>query len=105
MYDIAMELNVTRSLSATIEELGHVGEEIMVELVAAIGFYRIVAMTLMPSTFLPSAVRNRWIEVFMDPKVLSLFVLSSIGNRFWTIRASRMKTAPELDRLKEITES
>ncbi|MEX0802290.1 MAG: carboxymuconolactone decarboxylase family protein [Candidatus Binatia bacterium] len=48
VYDITMELNTTRSLSAANYQRGLAafGEEIMVELIGAIGFYAMVAMTL-----------------------------------------------------------
>jgi 4-carboxymuconolactone decarboxylase len=48
VYDITMELNTTRSLSETNYQRGMaiLGEQAMVELVSAIGFYVMVAMTL-----------------------------------------------------------
>jgi 4-carboxymuconolactone decarboxylase len=48
VYDITMELNTTRSLSESNYQRGMamLGEQIMVELVSAIGFYVMVAMTL-----------------------------------------------------------
>ena len=48
VYDIAVELNTTRSLSETNYQQGVAmfGEQVMVELVSAIGFYAMVAMTL-----------------------------------------------------------
>jgi 4-carboxymuconolactone decarboxylase len=48
IYDITMELNATRSLSETNYQRGMamLGEQAMVELVSAIGFYVMVAMTL-----------------------------------------------------------
>lgn len=48
VYDITMELNTTRSLSTANYQRGMAtfGEEIMVELIGAIGFYAMVAMTL-----------------------------------------------------------
>lgn len=48
VYDITMELNATRSLSEANYQRGMAafGEEVMVELVSAIGFYAMVAMTL-----------------------------------------------------------
>ena len=48
VYDITMELNTTRSLSETNYQRGMamLGEQVMVELVGAIGFYVMVAMTL-----------------------------------------------------------
>jgi 4-carboxymuconolactone decarboxylase len=48
VYDITMELNTTRSLSEANYQRGMamLGEQIMVELVSAIGFYVMVAMTL-----------------------------------------------------------
>jgi 4-carboxymuconolactone decarboxylase len=48
VYDITMELNATRSLSETNYQRGMaiLGEQAMVELVSAIGFYVMVAMTL-----------------------------------------------------------
>jgi 4-carboxymuconolactone decarboxylase len=48
VYDITMELNHTRSLSETNYKRGIAtfGEQVMVELVSAIGFYAMVAMTL-----------------------------------------------------------
>jgi 4-carboxymuconolactone decarboxylase len=48
VYDITMELNATRSLSETNYRRGMamLGEQAMVELVSAIGFYVMVAMTL-----------------------------------------------------------
>jgi 4-carboxymuconolactone decarboxylase len=48
VYDITMELNTTRSLSEASYKRGMAmfGEETMVELVSAIGFYVMVAMTL-----------------------------------------------------------
>jgi 4-carboxymuconolactone decarboxylase len=48
VYDITLELNNTRQLSETNYRAGieRFGEEVMVELVSAIGFYSMVAMTL-----------------------------------------------------------
>lgn len=48
VYDITMELNTTRTLSEMNFQRGMAafGEEVMVELVGAIGFYSMVAMTL-----------------------------------------------------------
>jgi 4-carboxymuconolactone decarboxylase len=48
VYDITMELNTTRSLSEESYKRGMAmfGEQTMVELVSAIGFYVMVAMTL-----------------------------------------------------------
>ena len=48
VYDITLELNVTRSLSEANYQRGMAmfGELAMVELVSAIGFYSMVAMTL-----------------------------------------------------------
>ena len=48
VYDITLDLNNTRQLSETIYRRGMelFGEEVMVELVSAIGFYSMVAMTL-----------------------------------------------------------
>ena len=48
VYDITVELNTTRSLSETSYRRGMemFGEQVMVELVSAIGFYVMVAMTL-----------------------------------------------------------
>jgi 4-carboxymuconolactone decarboxylase len=48
VYDLTMELNTTRSLSEASYERGMAmfGEQVMVELVSAIGFYAMVAMTL-----------------------------------------------------------
>ena len=48
VYDITTELNTTRSLSEANYKRGMAtfGEEVMVELVSAIGFYAMVAMTL-----------------------------------------------------------
>ena len=48
VYDITMELNTTRALSEASYERGMAmfGEQVMVELVSAIGFYAMVAMTL-----------------------------------------------------------
>ena len=48
VYDITIELNTTRSLSEANYKSGLAlfGEEVMVELVSAIGFYVMVAMTL-----------------------------------------------------------
>lgn len=48
VYDITMELNTTRSLSEANYQRGMamLGEQAMVELVSAIGFYVMVAMTL-----------------------------------------------------------
>ena len=48
VYDITMELNITRSLSEANYQRGMaiLGEQSMVELVSAIGFYVMVAMTL-----------------------------------------------------------
>jgi len=48
VYDITLELNVTRSLSEANYQRGMAmfGEQAMVELVSAIGFYSMVAMTL-----------------------------------------------------------
>jgi 4-carboxymuconolactone decarboxylase len=48
VYDVTMELNTTRSLSEASYQRGMevFGEQTMVELVSAIGFYSMVAMTL-----------------------------------------------------------
>jgi 4-carboxymuconolactone decarboxylase len=48
VYDITMELNTTRMLSEKTFQRGMAmfGEQTMVELVSAIGFYSMVAMTL-----------------------------------------------------------
>ena len=48
IYDITMELNTTRTLSETNYQLGMAmfGEQVLIELVSAIGFYAMVAMTL-----------------------------------------------------------
>lgn len=48
VYDITLELNRTQSLSEATYQRGiaTLGEEVMVELVGAIGFYAMVAMTL-----------------------------------------------------------
>ena len=48
VYDITMELNTTRTLSDASYQRGMAmfGEQTMVELVSAIGFYSMVAMTL-----------------------------------------------------------
>jgi 4-carboxymuconolactone decarboxylase len=48
VYDITLELNTTRSLSEASFKRGMAmfGEQAMVELVSAIGFYSMVAMTL-----------------------------------------------------------
>jgi len=48
VYDVTLELNNTRSLSEESYKrgLGLLGEQAMVELVSAIGFYVMVAMTL-----------------------------------------------------------
>jgi 4-carboxymuconolactone decarboxylase len=48
VYDITMELNTTRSLSESSYQRGMAmfGEQAMVELVSAIGFYMMVATTL-----------------------------------------------------------
>jgi 4-carboxymuconolactone decarboxylase len=48
VYDITLELNNTRSLSEESYQRGMalLGEQAMVELVSAIGFYVMVAMTL-----------------------------------------------------------
>jgi 4-carboxymuconolactone decarboxylase len=48
VYDLTMELNVTRTLAEASYQRGMAmfGEQVMVELVAAIGFYAMVAMTL-----------------------------------------------------------
>lgn len=48
VYDVTMELNTTRTLSEASYQRGMAlfGEEVMVELVGAIGFYSMVAMTL-----------------------------------------------------------
>jgi 4-carboxymuconolactone decarboxylase len=48
VYDITVELNSTRTLSASSYRRGMetFGEQVMVELVSAIGFYSMVAMTL-----------------------------------------------------------
>lgn len=48
VYDITLELNTTRSLSAANYQRGMAlfGEQVMVELVSAIGFYVMVGMTL-----------------------------------------------------------
>ena len=48
VYDITLELNTTGTLSETSYQRGMAmfGEQVMVELVSAIGFYAMVAMTL-----------------------------------------------------------
>jgi 4-carboxymuconolactone decarboxylase len=48
VYDLAMELNITRSLSEANFQRGVAmfGEEAMVELVGAIGYYGMIALTL-----------------------------------------------------------
>lgn len=48
VYDLTMELNTTRSLSkaSCARGMAMFGEQVMVELVSAIGFYAMVAMTL-----------------------------------------------------------
>ncbi|HSK28897.1 MAG TPA: carboxymuconolactone decarboxylase family protein [Candidatus Limnocylindria bacterium] len=48
VYDLTMELNTTRTLSEKTLQRGMVmfGEEVLVELISAIGFYSMVAMTL-----------------------------------------------------------
>ena len=48
VYDITLELNTTRSLSEANYQRGMAlfGEQVMIELVSAIGFYVMVAMTL-----------------------------------------------------------
>jgi len=48
VYDITMELNTTRTLSNASYQRGMAmfGEQVMIELVSAIGFYAMVAMTL-----------------------------------------------------------
>jgi 4-carboxymuconolactone decarboxylase len=48
VYDITTELNTTRTLSEASFQRGMAmfGEQVMVELVSAIGFYVMVAMTL-----------------------------------------------------------
>lgn len=48
VYDITLELNNTRTLSETSYRRGMetFGEQVMVELVSAVGFYSMVAMTL-----------------------------------------------------------
>jgi 4-carboxymuconolactone decarboxylase len=48
VYDITMELNTTRTLSDASYQRGMAmfGEQVMVELISAIGFYAMVAMTL-----------------------------------------------------------
>jgi 4-carboxymuconolactone decarboxylase len=48
VYDVTTELNTTRSLSEATYQRGMaiLGEQTMVELVSAIGFYVMVAMTL-----------------------------------------------------------
>ena len=48
VYDITLELNTTRTLSEASYQRGMAmfGEQVMVELVSAIGFYAMVAMTL-----------------------------------------------------------
>jgi 4-carboxymuconolactone decarboxylase len=48
VYDITLELNITRMLSDSNYRRGMeiFGEEVLVELVSAIGFYSMVAMTL-----------------------------------------------------------
>ena len=48
VYDITTELNTTRTLSDASYQRGMAmfGEQVMVELVSAIGFYSMVAMTL-----------------------------------------------------------
>ncbi len=48
VYDITLELNITRSLSEASYRRGiaMLGEQAMVELVSAVGFYVMVAMTL-----------------------------------------------------------
>jgi 4-carboxymuconolactone decarboxylase len=48
VYDLTMDLNTTRTLSEKSYQRGMTmfGEQVMVELVSAIGFYAMVAMTL-----------------------------------------------------------
>jgi 4-carboxymuconolactone decarboxylase len=48
VYDITVELNTTRTLSEGSYKRGMetLGEQVMVELISAIGFYAMVAMTL-----------------------------------------------------------
>jgi len=48
VYDITIELNTTRILSDVTYQCGMVmfGEQVLIELVSAIGFYAMVAMTL-----------------------------------------------------------
>jgi 4-carboxymuconolactone decarboxylase len=48
VYDITMELNTTRTLSEASYRRGMAtfGEKVMVELISAVGFYSMVAMTL-----------------------------------------------------------
>jgi 4-carboxymuconolactone decarboxylase len=48
VYDLTMDLNTTRTLSKKSYQRGMtmLGEQVMVELVSAIGFYAMVAMTL-----------------------------------------------------------
>jgi len=48
VYDITVEINTTRALSEASFQRGKAmfGEQVMVELVSAIGFYSMVAMTL-----------------------------------------------------------
>ena len=48
VYDITRELDATRTLSQTTYDrgVGMLGAEAMVELVSAVGFYVMVAMTL-----------------------------------------------------------
>lgn len=48
VYDITMELNTTRTLSEASYRRGMAtfGEQVMVELISAVGFYSMVAMTL-----------------------------------------------------------
>lgn len=48
VYDLTTELNTTRSLSPSTFQRGMAmfGEEVMVDLVSAVGFYSMVAMTL-----------------------------------------------------------
>jgi 4-carboxymuconolactone decarboxylase len=64
VYEITMEINTTRSLSETNyqRDMAMLGEQAMVELVSAIGFYVMVAMTLNASRFRYPAAKTHWLR-------------------------------------------
>jgi 4-carboxymuconolactone decarboxylase len=71
VYDITLELNTTRSLSESSYQRGMetFGEQAMVELVSAIGFYSMVAMTLNAfAVSVPGGKDPFAVELQRDPK-------------------------------------